>query len=205
MTTVWTMLGAYLVGAVPFSFIVGWIRGVDVRRVGSRNVGATNVARAAGPAAGLSALLLDASKGVAAVLLGAQLGGPRLAAGAGCAAVLGHVLSPFLGFRGGKGVATAAGVFVTLSPLAMLGVLFVFGLVLAAGRVVSVASLAAATVLPVFVYVLDPHKPTLWLAVITSLVVWVGHTGNLRRLIGGKEPPLGASNSGGRTPEAGAS
>src|SRR5688572_11405613 len=119
------LIAAYLLGSIPFSYLVARWRGVDVRRAGSGNVGATNVMRTAGPAAGIAALVLDAAKGAGAAML-AQAAAARhapdmsdvLPGGAAAAAVLGHVYPVWLGFRGGKGVSTGAGAFVPLAPLA---------------------------------------------------------------------------------------
>ena len=131
------LIGAYLIGSIPFSFLVARARGVDVRRVGSGNVGATNVMRSAGTAAGLVAFALDAAKGAGAAWLAKELTGdasPEMAgvlpAAAAALAVLGHVFPVWLGFRGGKGVATGAGAFVPLAPVAAAVAIGAFALVL---------------------------------------------------------------------------
>ncbi|HET8647068.1 MAG TPA: glycerol-3-phosphate acyltransferase, partial [Vicinamibacteria bacterium] len=131
MTRCAVLLGAYLLGSVPFSYLVARRKGVDVRRVGSGNVGATNVMRNVSVAAGLFAFLLDAAKGAAAVVL-ARLVEPTgpLPALAGVLAVLGHMYPVWLRFRGGKGVATGAGAFLPLAPVATAAALGMFALAL---------------------------------------------------------------------------
>lgn len=194
MVTVVVMLAAFAVGGIPVGLLLGRRAGVDVRSEGSGNIGATNVARTAGRALGLVTLALDAAKGAGPALAGAALGGPRLAAGAGCAAVLGHVFSPYLGFRGGKGVATAAGAFVVLAPGATLLAVGLFGLVVALTRVVSLGSVAAALVLPVAAGLLGAPPDATGLAAAVAVLVGVRHAGNLLRLARGEESRLGGGN-----------
>jgi glycerol-3-phosphate acyltransferase PlsY len=150
--TVLALASAYLLGSLPFSFLVARFFGVkDVRAVGSGNVGATNVMRSAGKVAGILAFLLDAAKGALAVLLAQRLCGEAspLGPAAAAAAVAGHMYPVWLGFRGGKGVATGAGAFLPLAPLATAVGLSTFGLILAMTRYVSVASMSAAVAIRV--------------------------------------------------------
>jgi acyl phosphate:glycerol-3-phosphate acyltransferase len=192
--------GAYLLGAVPWSYlIVRLATGSDVRSVGSGNAGATNVARAAGKGAGLLALLLDAAKGVVAVLVARRLGAPDAVVGAAAlAAVLGHVFPVFLGFRGGKGVATGAGALATLAPWAGLLAFGTFVTVLAVTRYVSLASVAGAALFPIWIWCCGwwgwtaPPSPGLLgsAAAISLLVIW-RHRSNLRRLRAGTERRVG--------------
>jgi glycerol-3-phosphate acyltransferase PlsY len=185
-------LAAYLLGSLPFSYWVAQRRGVDVRSVGSGNVGATNVLRAAGPNAAVIALVLDAFKGAAASLLGASLDSSgRLAALAAGAVVVGHVFSVWLRFRGGKGVATGFGALVPLAPLAALIALGVFGVVLAATRFVSLGSIVAALTLAALAPLLGaPTFTSLVVAGVAALIV-VRHHANLVRLWRGTESRLG--------------
>src|SRR5690606_34807935 len=118
MTEVLVLLGAFVLGSVPFAQIVLRGRGLDLRLVGSGNVGATNVLRVSSTRLAVAALTLDAAKGSLAVLLARDLGGAALPAWAGLAAVVGHVYPPWLGFRGGKGMATTGGAFLVLAPVA---------------------------------------------------------------------------------------
>jgi len=187
------MLAAYLLGAVPCSYLVARRRGVDVRTVGSGNVGATNVMRNVGRAAGLLAFALDFAKGAAASLLG-QAVDPRSPLPALCAAmaVLGHMYPVWLRFRGGKGVATGAGAFLPLVPAATLAALLTFAVVLAASRYVSLASIAGTLVLAVAAFLLGaPTAVVRAAAGMAVLIVWK-HRANLQRVARGTESRLGA-------------
>jgi glycerol-3-phosphate acyltransferase PlsY len=194
VATLITVLAAYVLGSIPFSFLVARWWGVsDVRRVGSGNVGATNVMRAAGRTAGLVAFVLDALKGAVATL-----GAERLAPGemapplAAVAAILGHMYPVWLRFRGGKGVATGAGAFLPLTPLATVGGLLAFAIVAAVTRFVSVASCAGAVVLAALAFVLGSSPPVAWGSAGTAaLIVWK-HRANLGRISRGTESRLGA-------------
>lgn len=201
--TVWVALlvGAYLVGAIPWSWlIVRWKTGQDIREVGSGNVGATNAMRAAGRAAGAVALLLDVGKGVAPVLIARALGAPPLIVSCAAAlAVLGHMYPVWLGFHGGgKGVATAAGALGALAPIPALLSAVVFMVVTALFRYVSLGSIAALVAFPLLVMALAsrgdaPHDKAFLVssALVPALSVWK-HRGNIRRLLAGTERRLGA-------------
>lgn len=204
------ILSAYLIGSIPFSFlIVKVVAGKDVREHGSRNVGATNVARTAGRLPGIVALVLDVAKGYGVVVLARWLvTRPEwpFAAGlqpwqsremwialAGLLAVLGHLFPAWLRFRGGKGVATAAGVFAALDPLVVLAGLIVFAIVLLSFRFVSLASIVTAASIPLFFRFLVPEAP-FWRIVASiaiALVVIARHHSNISRLAGGTERRLG--------------
>jgi glycerol-3-phosphate acyltransferase PlsY len=198
--------GAYLLGGVPFGLLLGFLRGVDIRTVGSGNIGATNLSRALGRPWGVAAFLLDFAKGLLPVLA-ARLAPPeRLALAAegwlpilaGLAAVLGHVFPIYLRFRGGKGVATTFGVMAGLAwlPTAVAGA--VWGLTFLATRTVSAASLAAALALPVAVALLSRRPqggvdgPLLGLVAAMSLLVIVRHRANIARLLRGEELKFGS-------------
>lgn len=192
---------AYLVGSIPFGFLlVRFVRKEDIRSVGSGNIGATNVARAGSKKLGVLTLLLDLSKGLVVVLLARSLapgnpGAPSdLAVGAGIAAVVGHVFPVWLGFRGGKGVATALGVFLALTPRAALAMVAVFALVFTVSRVVSLASLAAAVLLPPLAMVLVPDRSPVFLGgiIFLALLIIVKHHANIARLMRGIEPKFGS-------------
>jgi glycerol-3-phosphate acyltransferase PlsY len=188
------LAGAYLIGSVPFSYMVARAFGVaDVRRVGSGNVGATNVMRSAGKAAGLLAFLLDALKGAAAALAVSWLAPTSsvLPALAALGAVIGHMYPLWLGFRGGKGVATGAGAFLALAPYPTLLALCAFALVLAVTRYVSVGSMAGAVTLAGAAFILGSAPPVAWAATgAAALVVW-RHRGNIVRLARGREGRVG--------------
>lgn len=198
---------AYLIGSIPFSFlIVKLVARKDVRRVGSGNVGATNAMRAAGKGAGIAALLLDIAKGVAAVLIARRLGavsaGGGLVGAAAVAVVLGHCYPVWLGFRGGKGVATSAGAMGALAPPAMTLTLIAFLLMVSWKRYVSLGSMVAAALFPLFIYTSqrlgweDPDPRLLVAGVLIALVVVVKHRSNLERLRQGVEPKLGERRAG---------
>ncbi|MCX6935345.1 MAG: glycerol-3-phosphate 1-O-acyltransferase PlsY [Verrucomicrobia bacterium] len=187
----WIFIGlAFFLGSLPFGYWLGRLRGIDVRGEGSRNTGATNVGRVLGKKWGILVLVLDVAKGWVAVALAEHVGkaSDPLVVTVGVVAVLGHIFSPWLGFRGGKGVATSAGVLLALTPIVGLSVIGVFAAVFFLGRIVSVASLVAATAFPFLVLGLDPGRPILqWAAVGMGVLVWVRHWDNLIRLLQGKE------------------
>ncbi|HWM90093.1 MAG TPA: glycerol-3-phosphate 1-O-acyltransferase PlsY [Thermoanaerobaculia bacterium] len=195
---------AYLLGSIPFSWLIVKLRaGKDVRTVGSGNVGATNAMRAAGKAAGISALLLDIAKGVAAVLIARRLGSPPALVGAAAFfAMLGHCYPVWLKFQGGKGVATSAGAMGALAPPAMVLTLLVFLATVALKRYVSLGSIAAAGSFPLFVLATQrlgwEHRDP-WLLVSAALIglfiIW-NHRSNLERIRQGIEPRIGERRAG---------
>jgi glycerol-3-phosphate acyltransferase PlsY len=179
---------AYLIGSVPTGVLIGRLAGIDVREVGSRNIGATNVRRAAGSTAGLFTLLGDVGKGVGAVALARTLGTePFVVPAAALAAFLGHVFSAFLQFSGGKGVATGFGVCVALAPTAMILPLSLFGVTFAATRIVSLASLAAAWATPLGMLLVEAGPSIIIVGTVMALVITVRHQENIRRLRAGVE------------------
>jgi glycerol-3-phosphate acyltransferase PlsY len=186
---------AYLLGSIPFGLLVAHVfGGKDVRKSGSGNIGATNVSRVAGPVAGILTLLLDAAKGSVAVLAAARLTSDSAAwmMVAGLLVLIGHCYPLWLNFKGGKGVATAAGVFLVLCPLAMFSALAIFILVVIFWRFVSLGSLAAAAAIPLLIYFLwAPHHAqplvvTFGSLAISTLVMYK-HDANLQRLVEGTE------------------
>jgi glycerol-3-phosphate acyltransferase PlsY len=186
------VLAAYLLGSIPFSYLVARRRGVDVRAVGSGNVGATNVMRSVGRGAGLLAFALDFLKGAVASLLG-RLVDPHSPLPALCAvlAVLGHMYPVWLRFRGGKGVATGAGAFLPLAPVATAAALVTFAAALAVARYVSLASIAGTLVLAVAAFLLGGPTPVVRAAAgMAVLIVWK-HRANLQRIARGTENRLG--------------
>ena len=187
------LAGAYLLGSIPFSFLVARRGGVDVRAVGSGNVGATNVLRSVGKAAGILAFVLDFAKGSAASWLAREtVGGfvfPSLAA---VVAVLGHMHPVWLRFRGGKGVATGAGAFLPLAPLATLGAVVLFAAIAFATRYVSLGSIIASASLGALAYLTGTPAPVpLAAAFVAALIAWK-HRENVRRLARGTERRMGA-------------
>jgi glycerol-3-phosphate acyltransferase PlsY len=188
-----TLLVAYLLGSIPFSYLVARHFGVpDVRKVGSGNVGATNVMRSAGKTAGVLAFLLDASKGALAALVAQRLSeGEALPALAAATAVLGHMYPVWLGFRGGKGVATGCGAFLPLVPNASLAGLVAFVITTAASRYVALGSVAGTIALAAAAFVYGP-RPVAWGATAIGALVIVKHRSNLERLLRGTERRVGA-------------
>ncbi len=194
------LAAAYLLGSIPFGYLlVRLVRREDIRAVGSGNIGATNVARAGSKKLGILTLLLDLAKGLAAVLLALHFapGTPGipsdLAVGAAVAAVVGHVFPVWLGFRGGKGVATALGVLLALAPRLALASGVVFALVFAASRIVSLASVITAAILPLVSMLLVPDRSPIYLSgiIFLSLLVILKHRANIARLLNGMEPRFG--------------
>src|SRR5580692_10470288 len=192
---------AYLLGSIPFGLVLGKLFGsADVREAGSGNIGATNVARVAGPLAGVLTLLLDAAKGALAIVLAARLSDQRSTwmMIAGLCALVGHCFPIWLGFRGGKGVATAAGVFLVLCPPAFLGATILFLLVVAYWRFVSLGSIAAAAAMPLLIYFLwAPHHAPPYAVTFGSLaaalLIVYKHDANIQRLVQGDEPKFSFS------------
>ena len=192
----WIPFAAYLLGAVPFGVLLTKVfGGGDVRKAGSGNIGATNVARVAGLAAGIGTLLLDAGKGAAAVWIAMRFtrGSATWMSAAGLAALLGHCFPMWLGFRGGKGVATAAGIFGVLCPPALLGAVLLFAIVVGFWRYVSLASICAAAAMPLLVYLLwaPRHAPpisVIFTALASAALIIYKHDANIQRLVEGREP-----------------
>lgn len=189
---------AYLLGSIPFGLLlVRLFGGGDVRHEGSGNIGATNVTRVAGAVPGLLTLLLDAGKGILAVWLASKWSGGniRWITAAAVAAVIGHMFSVWIGFRGGKGVATGLGVILLICPKAIVTAAVLWFVVLIFWRYVSLASVSAAAAMPIFIYLLyaPGHAPptvlSLGIIVISLLVIWK-HRANLQRLASGEETPL---------------
>jgi glycerol-3-phosphate acyltransferase PlsY len=185
---------AYLIGSIPFALLLARRWGAeDLRRIGSGNLGAANVLRASGLTAGVLVAALDIAKGAASVVLAQRLsgGGPGPAA-AGVAAIVGHVYPVWLGFRGGKGVATACGVFTVLTPLAVPPALAIFLASVWVTKYISVGSVLASVVLPPAAYVTGSPGPVVAAAVAVSVLIVFRHRSNLARLREGTERRFGA-------------
>jgi glycerol-3-phosphate acyltransferase PlsY len=195
---------AYLLGSIPFGYLI--VRqqvGDDIRQSGSGGTGATNVSRRAGKAAGILTLVLDALKGSLAIIITRILLGPSVdadwfIAAAAIATLAGHIFPVWLGFRGGKGVATGVGVFIIVAPVALLcaGVLFVA--IVSLTRYVSLGSIVAAAAIPLFVWLQNVFvqpaadlRPQIIAAILGALLTLWAHRGNIRRLAQGTESQLG--------------
>ena len=185
------LLLAYLLGAIPFGYLlVRMLAGTDIREAGSGNIGATNVLRTTGRAAGIATLLLDGLKGYLAVYLAARLthGDPLWTSLAALAVMAGHAYPVFLKFRGGKAVATFIGAYLFLTPLPLLAVLVVFVATVAATRFISLGSILAAGTFPLAVWLIDhPGLPLVASAVFSGAFIVYRHQDNLRRLHAGTE------------------
>ena len=188
MKEILLLIGAYLLGSVPTGLLLAKALGVNIRESGSGNIGATNVYRTIGRKLGIITLIGDCLKGLIPVLLAKSLGLPDVwVAAIGLAALLGHVFTIFLGFKGGKGVATALGVFLGTSPLSVLAALVIFAVVLYTWRFVSLASIVAAALIPALVWFTDGKQETVLMAVAIAAVVIFRHQENIARLRAGTE------------------
>lgn len=178
------IIAGFAAGSIPWGVIVAKQRGVDIREKGSGNIGATNVARVLGIRDGLLVLLLDAAKGALVTLAAARFDGdPWVVVATGFAAILGHCFSPFLKGKGGKGVATALGVFVIVSPALALVAVSVFLLVAGGTRIPALGSLGGVTSATIYAFVTSAPTSIELLALATSLLLVYTHRGNLARLL----------------------
>jgi len=189
MTRIITVIVAYLIGSIPFGYLIVRQKiGADIRQTGSGGTGATNVSRRAGKAAGVLTLLLDAAKGCIAVLIAKTVSGDDwVSAAAAIAALVGHIFPVWLGFRGGKGVATGVGIFLVLAPIALLCAGVVFVAIVVFTRFVSLGSLTAAVLIPVLVWLQSDSQPLLVAAVAGAALIVFAHRGNIQRLASGTE------------------
>ncbi len=208
-----TALGAYLLGSIPFGYLAAKLKGIDIRTVGSGNIGATNAMRVLGKPTGIAVMLLDAAKGFAAVVILAPLifdhfspieywikpfnfagldKAMNFAVLAGVCAVLGHNYTCWLKFKGGKGIATTAGVYLALAPWPLLIALAVFVLAIGLTKYVSVGSIAGAIALPAAVWIFTPNNTLLGIVTtaLGALAIYK-HKGNIQRLMAGTENRLG--------------
>ena len=189
----------FLMGSLPCGFWLARAKGVDIRKRGSGNIGATNVGRILGKEWGYLVFALDALKGWLAVWLAAEFlqAGDTGSVLTGMAAVAGHVFSPWLNFKGGKGVATSAGVLLGLAPAVLFCTAVIWGISFAVKRIVSVSSLLAATAFPFLVIWLEPGRHALLLAAfVLAGLVWYRHRDNLKRLMQGTENGVGKKKAG---------
>jgi glycerol-3-phosphate acyltransferase PlsY len=207
MVYIVVVVAAYLLGSIPTGFLVGTARGIDVRAAGSGNIGATNVFRLLGKAAGIFVLMVDALKGYLACAVVARLGsewggassGPQskeqMSIVAGIAVILGHNYTCWLRFKGGKGIATSAGVLVALLPWAFLVCLGTWILVFAVSRYVSLASIAAAVVLPLAAWRAGQSNRMILVATVIGALAVYKHKANIQRLWNGTENRIGSKRS----------
>jgi glycerol-3-phosphate acyltransferase PlsY len=202
MRTSIVIIAAYLIGSIPFGYLIVRHKvGEDVRESGSGGTGATNVSRRAGKAAGVFTLVLDALKGVLAIVVAQMIvgeGGPNVdwpTAAAAIATISGHIFPVWLGFRGGKGVATGVGVFLMLAPIAVLCAAVIFIVVVTITKYISLGSIVAAAMIPLFVFMdmvfiqpISDLRSLLTAAAVGAMLIIFAHRGNIRRLAEGTEP-----------------
>ncbi|MHB8121157.1 MAG: glycerol-3-phosphate 1-O-acyltransferase PlsY [Desulfuromonadaceae bacterium] len=188
MALVVVVVAAYLTGSIPTGLLLGKAYGIDVRTEGSGNIGATNLYRTVGRKVGIITLVCDCLKGLfPVVLVTFSTLPPEFAAWVGLAAFCGHVFSVFLKFKGGKGVATALGVFLALAPLAVAIAIALFAVLMFIWRYVSLGSIAAAAVMPLAVFLLGESNSVTTVTVIIALIVIARHHENIKRLLAGSE------------------
>ncbi|MBB4123482.1 glycerol-3-phosphate acyltransferase PlsY [Martelella radicis] len=181
----------YLLGSLPFGYLITRMAGLgDIRKMGSGNIGATNVLRTGKRHLAALTLLLDALKATFAVIICAKLYGPHAGLIAGAAAFIGHLFPVWLGFKGGKGVATYIGVLLGVAPAAVLIFAFVWLLVARLSRYSSLSALVATLVIPVALWIMDQPQASMVMAVLT-IISWWRHKTNIERLISGKESRIG--------------
>lgn len=190
--TLLILLFSYLIGAIPFGLLFSRAAGKDVRLEGSGNIGATNVNRVLGKKLGILTLLCDVAKGflpvfAASILLPVGDNWELFIALSGLATVLGHMFPVYLGFKGGKGVATALGVFLFFSPWSILIALLVFVAVVGISGFVSAGSLAAAGLIPFCIWFLSGSPSTFLVAAVIAVLIWIKHRSNISRLLKGEE------------------
>jgi glycerol-3-phosphate acyltransferase PlsY len=206
MTGLLSILIAYLLGSIPFGYlIVRWQKGIDVRATGSGSIGATNVMRNLGFIGFVATFLLDFAKGVAAVLIASRLtsGDSGWIAAASVAVISGHCFPVWLKFRGGKGVATAAGVFTALAPVEVLISLAVFAVTVGIFRYVSLGSIISAGSFPLLLYLMShPPLPIVIGAAASAAMIVARHHSNIRRLLNGTENRLGKNRGVGKKRES---
>ena len=192
MQNIVLIIGAYLIGAIPFGIVMSRGRGINIREHGSKNIGATNVSRLLGKKLGFCTLLLDIGKGflpmfVAGLLLAGEPGQNLIIGLCGAASIVGHMFPVYLGFKGGKGVATGLGVFLYLAPMALLLCLIVFVAAVGLTGYVSLGSLlASAAILPGLFFLGEPSWK-LYLALFVVVMIWAKHYQNIGRLLRGTE------------------
>jgi glycerol-3-phosphate acyltransferase PlsY len=197
IATTFLIVAAYLIGSIPTGVIVGRLRGFDPRAVGSGNIGASNVVRAGGISSAVMTLVGDALKGAIPVIVTRAAGfPPSTIAWVGLAAFIGAICSIFLGFSGGKGIACALGIWLAISPMAILFALAAFAVVVAISRITSLASIAAAIVLPPVVAALGLPHHCLLLAILMTALALFRHRENIIRLSRGEEPKFQPRRSG---------
>ena len=191
MWFVFAFAGSYFLGSIPFGYLIASIKGYDLKEKGSGNIGATNVFRVVGKKEGILAFMLDLLKGFIPVMYFSNIS-PVIGITATLGAVLGHITTPFLKFKGGKGIATGFGSLLALMPVPALSSFGVWILFVLLTRRVSAGSLVGALALPVFYFFFSRPTviPVLIIAILITVMVFITHRSNIRRLIKGEEKPV---------------
>ncbi len=177
----------YLLGSIPSAYLVGRMKGIDIRQEGSGNVGATNAVRVLGKGAGILVLVLDALKGVLGVQLAKLVGGPWFVVGAALLVIVGHSYSIFLKFKGGKGVAAGAGIVLALAPVTVAIQVVIFVVIVVLSKYVSLGSMIAALTLPLTMYFVGEPLPVIIFGIVGATLVIYRHIPNIKRLLQGQE------------------
>jgi glycerol-3-phosphate acyltransferase PlsY len=189
------VVGSFLIGSIPTGLLIARARGIDLRKVGSGNIGATNVLRVAGKQAALLTLIGDIAKGIIPVALARAVGFAEhhvvYEGLCGLAAIIGHDFSPFLRFKGGKGVATSIGVLLVFSPHVGLFTIMLWLMTAKWTRYSSLSALISFGLLPLSVYMIDYSKDKMMIALAITVLLFMRHTGNIRRLVQGTETKIG--------------
>jgi glycerol-3-phosphate acyltransferase PlsY len=197
MSWVLTAVFGYLMGSVAFGVLIGrWVAHMDIRTVGSGNIGVTNVYRTLGKGPAVLVFLGDGLKGVLPVLLGLRLGGDIVGMVGGVSAILGHSYPLYFGFKGGRGVATACGVILALTPLVAVLSLLIFVITLLAGRWVSLASIVGIICAVILTVMTGQSSSMLILMTVCALIILYRHRPNIKRLLNGTEPKIELNKSG---------
>ncbi|WP_353683619.1 glycerol-3-phosphate 1-O-acyltransferase PlsY [Thermodesulfovibrio sp. 3907-1M] len=185
---------AFFLGSIPWGYLIGKAKGIDLRKTGSGNIGATNVMRVIGKKEALITLLLDIAKGIIPVVIlkFSSYGENEILPGAvGFFAILGHCFTPFLKFKGGKGVATSIGVLLAYMPLAGLITVFIWIITVKISRISSLGALVSFALLPLNVIIINYPKEFLFFAWLFTILIYSRHISNIKRLIKGTEPRIG--------------
>lgn len=203
MSFLWTVVLSYVIGSIPNGLLIGkWMKGIDIRQFGSKNIGATNAFRVLGPWPAFCVFTTDLAKGVAGVFIGSFLVGTPLAMIAGgIAAIAGHNWSMFLKFKGGRGVATGLGVIAVIAPKVTIIVFIVWALIVYFTRYVSLGSIVAAALVPLLMWVFGEQQEFLYFGIVAAVFVILRHRPNIERLLKGEELKIKAASSAAQTKE----
>lgn len=203
MSFLWAVVLSYVIGSIPNGLLIGkWMKGIDIRQFGSKNIGATNAYRVLGPWPAFCVFITDLAKGVAGVYIGSFLVGTPLAMIAGgIAAIAGHNWSMFLKFKGGRGVATGLGVIAVIAPKVTIIVFIVWALIVYFTRYVSLGSIVAAALVPFLMWAFGEQQEFLYFGIVAAVFVIVRHRPNIERLLKGEELKIKAASSTAQTKE----